>query len=423
MLRAREVDERMAALVEQKNRVVAEMILLVQEIDRDRLFRALGATSVTDYMRRRARWEASKTEKVVTLARKLAHLPILRAAFVKGAVGWTTAYIAALAATPETDAEWTGKALTLTNEQLEAERARVAGREVVERVTLKLSPAKLAAVDEAVTAVRRESGKNLSFDEAVVEVCERAVEGGAVGGSKYRVVVTVCADCGKATREGKNGPVEVPANELEAMACDSEVLDVRKGPKAISRTIPPKVASFVQARDRGRCRVPGCRNRAWIHLHHEGGWRNVGHDRLAVYTLCVAHHTARHDGDLVVRVLGPGRLAFFRRDGVLLGEVDLALPADDPAAVTFRAEGAAARPTFRAEGHLETFRAEGPALSNHAGEVALAVSGLRKLGFRDAEARDLVTRAITADPELRLADEIVGAALRISVQKQPMGAA
>jgi hypothetical protein len=131
-----------------------------------------------------------------------------------------------------------------------------------------------------------------------------------------------------------------------------------------------------------------------------------------VYTLCVAHHRARHEGDLVVRVLGPGRLAFSRRDGVLLGEVDLDLPADDPAAVIFRAEGAG-----------PTFRAEGPALSDHAGEAALAVAGLRKLGLRDAEARDLVTRVIAAAPEFRLADEIVGAALRITVQKQPMGAA
>jgi hypothetical protein len=56
--------------------------------------------------------------------------------------------------------------------------------------------------------------------------------------------------------------------------------------------------------------------------------------------------------------------------------------------------------------------------------VALAVAGLKKLGFRDAEARDLVTRAMTdTAPERWVADEIVGAALRISVQKQPMGAA
>ncbi len=80
MHRANEVDQRMAALVKQKNRVMAEMIPLVHEIECDRLFSALGETSVTNYMRKRACWEKSKTEKVVALARKIEHLPHLREA-------------------------------------------------------------------------------------------------------------------------------------------------------------------------------------------------------------------------------------------------------------------------------------------------------------------------------------------------------
>jgi len=407
MHRAREVDERMTALVKQKNKTMGEMILLIHEIDGDRLFRALGATSVTDYMRRRARWESSKTEKVVALARRLEGLPHLRSAVADGHVAWTTAYLAALAATPETDAEWTVKALTLTNEQLEAERARAQGRASVQRVTLSLSPTELAVVEEAVTAVRRESTSNLSFAEAVTQACQRAVEGRA-GGSKYRVVVTYCPGCCKATREGKSGPVEVSSTELETVACDAEVLDVRDGPAALSRTIPPKVANFVHARDHGRCRVPGCRNRAHVNLHHEGGWRAVGHDALAVVTLCVAHHKARHEGDLIVRVLAKGRLEFLRRDGVSLGQVDLGLPAEDPAA--FRAEGSS----------LETFRAEGRAPPDLAHEAAVAVAALRKTGIREAEARTLVTSTIeSASIERRTADEIVLAALK----SLPLGAA
>jgi hypothetical protein len=407
MHRAREVDERMTALVLQKNKTMGEMILLVREIERDSLFRVLGATSVTDYMRRRARWEPSKTEKVVALARRLERLPQLRAAVADGHVAWTTAYVAALAATPETDAEWTVKALTLTNEQLEAERARLQGLEVVERVTLSLSPSELAVVEEAVTAVRRESSSDLSFAEAVTQACQRAVEGGA-GGSKYRVVVTYCPGCGKATREGKNGPVEIPPAELEAVACEAEVLDVRRGPAALSRTIPPRVANFVHARDRGRCRVPGCRNRAHVNLHHEGGWRAVGHDAGAVVTLCVAHHKARHEGDLTVRVLAKGRFEFLRRDRVSLGEVDLELPAEDTA--TFHTEGSSS----------ETFRAEGRAPADLAHEAAVAVAALRETGLRESEARALVTSTIgSASVEQRTADEIVLAALK----RLPMGAA
>ena len=83
---------------------------------------------------------------------------------------------------------------------------------------------------------------------------------------------------------------------------------------------------FVEARDGGCCRVPGCGNRTWDHLHHEGGWKNVGHDPEFLVSLCPAHHVARHD-ELLKIVFDAGRATFSRADGVLLGEVNLrALP-------------------------------------------------------------------------------------------------
>ncbi len=414
--RAHEVDERMAFLVTQKNRVVAEMILLVHEIERDRLFRPLGATSVTDYMRRRAGWETSKTAKVVALARKLEHLPRLREALLGGRVAWTRAYIASQVATSETDTEWTEKVLTLTNEELEAERARAEGRPVVQRVTLNVSPEQLAAVDLAVTAVRSESPtRELAFGDAVAEACKRVVEGGGAGGSTARVVIHCCADCHKATREGKNGPVEISPAELETLACDAEVVDVRKGKARLSRTIPPRIRNFVRARDHGRCRVPGCKNRAHVNFHHEGGWLTVGHDPLSVYMICVGHHHAIHDGDLVVRKLAPGRFEFLRLDRGSLGQIDLNGPMETPG--TFRTEGPAG------ESGAETCRTEGHAVGEIAREATIAVAFLRKLEFRAMEARDLVTRAIRSMPlQQRTADELVRAALMLVEQRFPSSA-
>jgi hypothetical protein len=404
MDRASEVDERIAALLTQKNKVVAEMTPLVLEVERDGLFSLLGATSVTDYMGRRAGWDRSKTEKIVALARNLEDLPRLRATFAGGALPWTNAYLASVLATPETDAAWAEKSLTVTKRQLEAELARANGREVVEQVTLKLSPAELAAVDLAVTAVRSESPqKNLAFGEAVAEACKRVIEGGGAGSSKTRIVIHVCAGCHKATLEGKEGPVEISETELETLACDAEVVDIQEGKARLSRTIPPSVENFVRARDHGRCRVPGCRNRAHVHLHHEGGWLNVGHDPLSVYMICVGHHRALHKGQLIVRRLAPGRFGLFRLDGQPLGEIDLDRPMDDPA--TFPGEGAAGK---------------GPAVEEIARESSIAVAFLRKLEFRATEARDLVTRAIgSTPPKAWTADELVRASLLLVEQRVP----
>ncbi len=453
--RAREVDERMVFLVRQKNQVVAEMVLLVHEIERDRLFRALGATSVTSYMKKRAGWDASKTEKVVALARNVEHLPCLREALVGGTLGWTTAYLASVVATPETDADWTKKALTLTQNQFEAELARAKGRPVVHRVTLNVSPAQLAAVDLAVTAVRSEDpARKLAFGEAVAEACKRVVEGGGAVGSNVQIVIHLCADCHKATREGKNGPVEISRAELEAQACDAEVVDIRQREARLSRTIPARITRLVRARDHGRCRVPTCENRAHVNFHHEGGWLNVGHDPLSVYLICVGHHQAIHDGDLVVRKLATGRFEFFRLDQGSLGQIDLdkpmedpatcraegstgageGVPAEDPGVMTFREGGAPGKrlreedggaTTFLAEDPAsqsvhggapgaDTLRTEGRALEGIAREATIAVAFLRKLEFRAAEARDLVTRAIGSAPLDRwTADELVRAALQL----------
>jgi hypothetical protein len=404
--RAHEVDERMGVLVRQKNEIVAEMVLLVHEIERDRLFRALGATSVTAYMKKCAGWDASKTEKIVALARNVEELPHLREALVRGALGWTTAYLASAVATPETDADWTQKALTLTQNQLEAEIARTKGRPVVQRVTLNVSPAQLAAVDLAVTAVRSEDpSRKLPFGEAVAEACRRVVEGAGAGGSNIQVVIHVCAECHKATREGKNGPVEISQAELEALACDAEVVDIRTKKGRLSRTIPPRTKRFVRARDHGRCRVPECQNRAHVHFHHQGGWLNVGHDPLSVYLICVGHHQAIHDGDLIVRKLAPGRFEFFRLDRGSLGQIDLNKPMESPA--TFRAEGSAGD-------DVRSFRAEDRSPGEIARETTIAVALLRKLEFRATEARDLVTRAIRSAPlDDWTADELVRAALQL----------
>ncbi len=378
-------------------------------------------------------------------------LPHLREALACGGVGWTTAYIAARAARPETDAEWTKKALTLTNEELEAECARAEGREAVERFTLGVSPTQLATIDEAVTAVRSESTKDLSFAEAVTEACKRAVEGGSAGGPRHRIVINYCLGCRKATREGKNGPVEISHAELETMACDAELHDARGGPKALSRTIPPKISNFVRARDHGRCRVPGCKNRAHLNLHHEGGWQVVGHDARFVMLLCVAHHQSRHLGDLAVRALAPGRFEFLLRNGHSLGTVDLSLPPEPPGEVTVRSEGPPGDTfrtegppgdTFRTEGQPgdtvrtegplgDTFRTEGPSgETSHAegpvpldlvAEAAFAIAALRKLEFREAVARKLVTRVIRSmPPEQGTAEEILAASLRLV--DSPLGA-
>jgi hypothetical protein len=67
------------------------------------------------------------------------------------------------------------------------------------------------------------------------------------------------------------------------------------------QTIPPALRRAVLARDHRRCRVPGCRNFAFLDRHHlqlrsEGG----PNDAENLITLCGAHHRAAHRGQLLL---------------------------------------------------------------------------------------------------------------------------
>jgi hypothetical protein len=95
---------------------------------------------------------------------------------------------------------------------------------------------------------------------------------------------------------------------------------------------PPALRRAILARDHRRCRVPGCRNTAFVDVHHlhlrsEGG----PHRSENLVTLCGAHHRAAHRGQLVVD--GTATEARFRHaDGSSYGRVI------DPQALEARAK-------------------------------------------------------------------------------------
>ena len=135
--------------------------------------------------------------------------------------------------------------------------------------------------------------------------------------------------------------------------CDAQILKVDIAPNAptgarAKQTIPPALRRAVLQRDQRRCRVPGCNNASFLDLHHvqlrEDGGGNSADNLL---TLCGLHHRAVHRG--VLSIAGRAQVASFRHaDGSSYGG------ATDPRAVDV---------------------------------CAKVYSGLRRLGFREAEAR------------------------------------
>ena len=81
--------------------------------------------------------------------------------------------------------------------------------------------------------------------------------------------------------------------------------------------VPPRSRTIALASTDFRCGVPGCRHRAWLHIHHIRG-RHIErpHDPANLVALCSGHHRVVHAGYLGVERLPDGALAFHRRHGV-----------------------------------------------------------------------------------------------------------
>ena len=102
------------------------------------------------------------------------------------------------------------------------------------------------------------------------------------------------------------------------------------------QTTPPALRRAILARDHRRCRVPGCRNSAFVDLHHlqlrsEGG----PNDPENLLTPCGAHHRAAHRGQLLIDGTATG-VRFRHADGSPYGRV-LEPQALEARAKTFRA--------------------------------------------------------------------------------------
>ena len=138
------------------------------------------------------------------------------------------------------------------------------------------------------------------------------------GRAPYQVALMKCEDCGRAFQQAHGEDVEVPPEVLERAECDAQHLGrighengsshVGRPFERATQTIPPATRRAVMRRDRGRCRVPSCRNTVFLDVHHlwlrsEGG-PNHPSNLCVLCGLCRARHKA-HYADSLIMPRGP----------------------------------------------------------------------------------------------------------------------
>jgi len=308
----------------------------------------LGFASFSEYIERSFGYKARSTQEKLRVAEALEELPVLTQALEHGTLHWSAARELTRVAVPENERKWLALAQGKSVRQLEelvagktpgddpASPPRDSERRHVLRFAV--APETFALFREAMTALRRSTDAALDDDAALLALSRLALGGPRdEGRASYQIAVTVCAACGQGHQPASGDLVPIDPDILEMAHCDAQHLgcippqvandsapmgsaspstDAHVGaapdanthvrahaqiaptnapplPRA-KQTIPPALRRAVLARDHRRCRVPGCRNSAYLDVHHidlrsEGG-PNDAENLITLCGLCRTRH-------------------------------------------------------------------------------------------------------------------------------------
>jgi 5-methylcytosine-specific restriction endonuclease McrA len=221
-----------------------------------------------------------------------------------------------------------------------------------------VSPETFATFRDAMQNLRRSAGGALDDDAVLIAMARQAL-GAPIddGRSSCRVSYQVCPGCGQGAQVACGELVAVSSEVVAMTACDAECIrlpptltaDEKRPPVAndtvaaapataahvgrARQAVPPALRRAVLARDRRRCRVPGCKNTHFVDVHHLRPRSEGGENKLEnLITLCTAHHRATHRGELIIETAADG-LGFQHADGTHYGTAVAASSIDTHARV------------------------------------------------------------------------------------------
>ncbi|MEN8008669.1 MAG: HNH endonuclease signature motif containing protein, partial [Candidatus Krumholzibacteriota bacterium] len=282
-------------------------VLWFGEVIRRRLFRNLGHSSINQYAICELGFSKSRTDQFIRLARQLDNLPAVRDAVANGELGYTKAREIAGVATPETQDGWLeaakGTRKELIREVKKAKRAAkvdpgqgsllptsppvVAPRELAVRFQMDLTAEQEARRAALVERLHKLGGVPNDRAELMLEALAALLETKELQGEKcprghlssrppVQIHVHEDKETGRMTVPADGGERELSRAESERVRCDAALCE--QGGRNTT-TIPPRVRREVLARDKHRCRAPGCGRTRFLEVHHlkprnQGGGNN-----------------------------------------------------------------------------------------------------------------------------------------------------
>lgn len=245
----------------------------LREGDRLRIWREVGQPSMLAYLEQVLGYAPRTAFDRMRVARALGRLPNLEAALAAGTLSYCAVRELTRVVAPETEQRWleeaTGRPLREVEEMVRGhapgDRPDDPTNPELEtyKVTLELSPSAYALLRQARQLLKNERDESVDDSELVRALCVALMDGsGNRARALNQIAITICDNCKRGWQDAGGKAIELEPKAVEKATCDAEhigSLDAKKPARAV-QDVPPATCRLVMRRDRGRCRIPGCRS-------------------------------------------------------------------------------------------------------------------------------------------------------------------
>ena len=311
----RDLDQQFRLLAKRRGAVDHEELGLIHEAIEVQLWRELGMVSIREYLERRLGYTPGVASERVRVAEALDAMPALDAALESGELSYSAIREITRIATRRTERAWLAECRGKTVKEIvellaerepgdRPESPRKPDLRMKEK-TFKYPPHVEAILRQCRAKLESEMGERVAEHEVLEAMGLAFLRGGSANSTSARtqIAISVCPSCKVARQNGAGVEIAISPAAFERAACDAQWLGNVDGERARAvQDVTPATRKLVFARDRHRCRVPGCRSARNIEVHHivhreDGG----SHEPSNLVCLCGGHHDAHHNGTLIIR--------------------------------------------------------------------------------------------------------------------------
>ena len=286
---------------------------LLPEIARRKLYKRRGCASIQEFAAKLAGMSHEKTDRVLRLANILEDKPTLKNLLETGAASYGKIEKVAYVATPETEAAWAEKVMTVPQQALAlcVEAARNNRSEVIacdnfqpEKMTADAAEKPFSTLSIKVSAdlefelrllkqkLEKQRGEALGFAEVLQELLK--VYNAASGAN------SVAGGAVNYVNAGTNSGAKKPTASQKIIALCPNCIKEKENEKALfgvtQRAISQAVQDVVTVRQKNKCAVPACKNPPEIFHHTRRFSLHQNHDPDFIVHLCVPHERLVHAG-------------------------------------------------------------------------------------------------------------------------------